>query len=202
MEITGRLAPKIEAALPIPTVEQARKQLWARVRPAIESAWPSQIAPLLKYRIAFESGSESMFLYLAYVADQDLGSLGEEAIRKVVQERTGCSQLEVELERISSRTPILFRSRSNSLTSESRESLKQVAAQLRRFPNAYCAILVPGRSQQEISARDRRRAEQIQKALAEESDIPADRLSIKSVNETGNTIVLEILVGGFSSSGE
>jgi uncharacterized hydrophobic protein (TIGR00271 family) len=196
IEITGRLAPRIESALPIPTIEQSSNHLWERVRPAIELAWPSKDAPLLKCRIAFESGSKSMFVYLDYVADQDVGFLGVEAIRKVLQDRIGCKQLEVELERISQHTPIQYRSHSSSLTSESLESLKRVAAQLRRFSSVSCAIIVSSRDPQTISARDRSRAERIQKLLVEEARIPVDRLSIRSGKGAGGAIMLEILAGG------
>lgn len=137
-----------------------------------------------------------MFIYLAYIADQDLGILGEEAIRKVIQERTGGKKVEVELERISQHTPILFRSRSNSPTSESQDSLNQVAAQIRRFPNVNCAIMVPSGGRQPIIAQYQRRAEQIQKYLAKETLMPVERLPIKSTKETGNSIMLEILTGG------
>jgi hypothetical protein len=64
-----------------------------------------------------------------------------------------------------------------------------------RFPNVSCAIMVPSKGQQEISARDRRRAEQIQKTLTVETRIPADRLSIKPGKDVGNAILLEILTG-------
>jgi uncharacterized hydrophobic protein (TIGR00271 family) len=196
MEITGRLAPKTEPALSIPTVEQSSNQLWARVRPPIESAWPSKIAPLLKYRIAFETGSTSMFLYIAYVADQDLGALGEETFRKVIQERSAFKPLRVELERIPPRTPIQFGSRSDSPTSESRDSLHRIADQLRRFSNINCAILVSGNGQHVVSALNQRRAERVQKVLTEETRISSDRISIKPAKETENTIIVEILTEG------
>jgi uncharacterized hydrophobic protein (TIGR00271 family) len=195
IEITGQLGPKIEPVAPLPSIDQASSQIWVQVRPAIESAWPLKIAPLLKYRIAFESGTPRMFVYLAYLADQDLGFLGEEAIRKILQERTGSRQLELELERISPSTPILVRSRSNVPTSEGQESLKRIAAQVRRFSNINCAIVVPSTSQQAMSARYRRQAEQIQKFLIEETRIPLERIPIKSASKAGNAIVLQLQAG-------
>jgi hypothetical protein len=195
IELTRQLGPKIESAVSLPSIDQESSQLWAYVQTAIESAWPSNIAPLLKYRIAFENGSSKMLVYLAYLADQDLGILGEEAIRKILQERTGSRQLELELERISQTTPILFRSRSDAPTSDGQESLNRIAAQIRRFPNISCAIGVPGTGQKAMIARHRRRAEQIQKLLIEETRIPMERISIKSTSEASNAITLQLLVG-------
>jgi hypothetical protein len=195
IEITGQLAPKIMPVMPLPSIEHASNQLWARVRPAIESVWPTKTAPLLKYRIAFESGTSNMSLYLAYLADQDLGLLGEEAIRKMLQERTGSSQLKLELERVSLSTPLLFRSYSDAPTPEGQESMKRIAAQICSFPTISCVIAVPATGQQSISAQYRRRAERIKKFLVEENRIPMERISIKPADAAGNAIVLQLLAG-------
>jgi hypothetical protein len=192
--ITGRLTPK-ESIISLPTIEQASNQLWARIRPAIESSWPSKVAPLLAYRLSLESGSSGLIIYAAYLADEDIGPLGEETIRKILQERSGSIQLALELERVSHLIPISFRARSDTPTAESRESLKKVAAQIRRFPRIRSSIVVPSDGRQDMSALNRRRAEQISEFLSKEAGIPADTISVATANETGGQFALQLLPG-------
>jgi len=192
--MTGRLTPK-ESIISLPTIEQASNQLWARIRPAIESSWPSKAAPLLAYRLSLESGSPRLIIYVAYLADEDIGPLGEETIRKILQERSGSIQLALELERVSHLIPISFRARSDTPTAESRESLKKVAAQIRRFPRIRSSIVVPGDGRQDMSALNRRRAKQISEFLSKEAGIPADAISVATANETGGQFELQLLPG-------
>jgi uncharacterized hydrophobic protein (TIGR00271 family) len=192
--MTGRLAPR-EPIVSLPTIEQASNQLWARIRPAIESSWPSKVAPLLACRLSLESGSPRLIIYVAYLADEDIGPLGEETIRKILQERSGSIQLALELERVSHLIPIAFRARSDTPTAESRESLKKVAAQIRRFPRIRTSIAVPSDGRQDMSALNRRRAEQIREFISKEAGIPADAISVAAANETGSRFALQLLPG-------
>jgi outer membrane protein OmpA-like peptidoglycan-associated protein len=142
-----------------------------------------------------ESGSSRLIIYAAYLADEDIGPLGEETIRKILQERSGSIQLALELERVSHLIPISFRARSDTPTAESRESLKKVAAQIRRFPRIRSSIVVPSDGRQDMSALNRRRAEQISEFLSKEAGIPADTISVATANETGGQFALQLLPG-------
>ena len=121
--------------------------------------------------------------------------MGEEAIRKVLQERSGSIQLALELERVPRLILISFRARSNTPTAESQESLKKVSAQIRRFPRIRSSIVVPSDERQDMSAQNRRRAEQIRESISKEAGIPADAISVAAANETGSRFALQLLPG-------
>jgi hypothetical protein len=132
---------------------------------------------------------------VAYLADEDIGPLGEETIRKILQERSGSIQLALELERVSHLIPISFRSRSDTPTAESQESLKRVAAQIRRFPRIRSSIVAPNDGGLDMSILNRQRAERISEFLSKEAGIAADATTVEKAKETGGQFALQLLPG-------
>lgn len=181
---------------PVPIVESAdeiRARLWARIEPAITAVWPSDRAPLLSYWITLEPGTTAIQIHLAYLAEKELGELGEEAVRKALRERIVSSAVDARFERISPAVTLVFRSGSEALTVSARSTLEDLTAILRRFPRARCLIEVAVPHGNELNALGRRRAEQIRKYIVEEQKIEPARVEVGRTEGQRNTVHIKLL---------
>jgi len=173
-ELTAKTAEPVRRE--IESVEELRAKLWARVRPALAIAWPSGQAPLLDYDLTTDGATPSLRLHLAYLAEQDLGLLGQQAIVQVLRDRLGTQSLEAAFERFAADAEVAFRPASDTLTSAGQSALKGIAVTLRRFPSAKVTILAAAPKASPQEALETRRIAQIRKTLVEEEMIAADRL--------------------------
>ena len=189
--LTGRLAPVAQPALE--TSEMLRAKFWAQVRPAIALAWPTSLAPLLSYRVTLDPESPLLLVHLVYLADQDLGDLGRETIRKALRERLGTAAIEIALERLSSQQKLAFRPRRDDISRESRQRLDELAEILRRFPQARCAIVVSAPKRGEFDELGKRRSAKIQKYLVDRQSITIDRLPVEPSAGPRDTVLLRLV---------
>ncbi|HEX9759641.1 MAG TPA: DUF389 domain-containing protein [Candidatus Acidoferrales bacterium] len=196
-QITGRIDTR-GAAVPA-TVEELRAQIWARLRPAIALAWPTDAAPLAGYRLLLEGESGSLQVELAYLAEQELGRIGEESMRRVLRDRTGAANLQVTFARVAPEQRLAFRSGSDVLTPDERATLSEVAATLLGYRQARLAIQMLVRQSAEETAAaselDVRRAEAVRQYLITEQAIPAERIETQTVPaaDAPNVLILRIL---------
>jgi hypothetical protein len=188
MALAGRSMPGAERALE--TAEEIRAKLWARVRPAIASVWPASRAPLLSYRVTLAPDSPVLLLHLAYMAEEGLGSLGEEALRQALCERIGSPAVEVAFERVPPAGKLVFAAGSDRLSSRNRRQLDELGEILQRFAHVQCTLGISTHKKTEIDNVGKRRAERIQKYLAEQKEIAAQRLLVETVEGPRDVVVL------------
>lgn len=188
--LTGRLIPPAQPALE--TSEEIRGKLWARVRPAIASAWPSDRSPLLNYRVTLEPESPVLLVHLVYLAEQDLGELGEGAVRKALRERIGSAAVGVTFERVPPALRLAFPARSANLSTRNRRQLDEVATVLQRFSRVECTLGI-GAQKEEIDPLGKQRASRIQEYLAGQKKIAPERLVPKPVEGARDVVVLELV---------
>jgi uncharacterized hydrophobic protein (TIGR00271 family) len=185
-----RLSPLHPAAPQ--TVEEMRTQLVAAIGPAVVSTWPSDRAPLLGYLLSFDPDRPAPKLQVVFLADQDLGPLGQEAVRKTLRERTGTPSLDVAFERVPPAWHLTFRPRSSALSAETRRSLDEVAAVLRRFPRTQCVLRVLARDGKTLDALAKARIHGLQEYLVANQQVPAERIQGKSFEGGRNDALVEI----------
>lgn len=185
-ERTARPAP-----ISVETIEELQRKMWLQLEPALASVWPSDRAPLLDTSISISQGSPAIRANLVYLADEDLGELGQQVIRKNLSERTGAKLLDVSFERIPSSWTFYFRSGADSLSSKSEQDLDSLILQLRRFPKIKCVVSVPGAK---TSARDTLRQRRFRGfvAVLAENQIPADRIAAGPEEIVGNSLLVRL----------
>jgi hypothetical protein len=190
VNLTSRLSPR---PAPLPqTVEEMRAQLMATIGPAVVSTWPSDRAPLLGYQLAFDPDRPAPKLQVVFLADQDLGPLGQDAVRKTLRERTGTPSLEVAFERVPPALRLTFRSGSSALSAEDRRLLDEVAEVLRRFPRTLCVVRVSARDGKNADALAKRRIQKLQEYLVTNQQIPVERIQTRSLEGGRNDALVEI----------
>jgi len=180
------------------TVEELRTRLWARVRPAVESAWPADAAPLAGFQVTLAPDSEAVRVHIAYLSDEGptLGELGEAAIRGVLRDRLGGTPVELELERLPAGHSVRFPRRLDALAASDRQPLEALAGVMQRFPRLRLGLTAPAASAEgsEANALARRRIESLQKFFAERKIDPS-RLETPAAGEgSEDTYVLRLIV--------
>ena len=190
-ELAGRFTP---AAPPVlMNVDEARTRVWMRVKPAVEAAWPSGPAPLLSYDLTFQQDSPDMFLHLAYLSEEELGPLGEAAVRKALGEGIGSTSMQARFERVHPQESVQFRGGSFVLSKQNKSDLDSVAATLARFSRARCVIMVPVSKSKSGAALGERRAEQVRKYLSEDRKIVETRIQQHTYEGANDVVLLKIL---------
>jgi len=189
-ELTGRLAGRAPA--PVDSLDELRARLMGRVRPAIASAWPSDRAPLAGYRFGFAPESAALQIHLAYLSEQELGELGEEAVRRGLRERAGVA-VEVVFERVTPLVTVPFAARTASLGAAARERLDTLAVALRRFPHTSAAVQIPSADDGQPGALPQQRAAEARRYLVEERRIAAERVRQQSVAEKSAEIIVRLI---------
>jgi outer membrane protein OmpA-like peptidoglycan-associated protein len=174
--LTGRLTSPTPA--PIETIEEIRAKLMTRVRSAMTAAWPTEQAPLLGYRVAFDPSTSAPRLYIAYLGTEDLAGLGEAALRKSLGERLGVATVEVQMERVQPEWQLAFAPARDSLSPAGQEALDAVAGFLARFPGARCRIMPPAEEGKEPTELSGRRAENVRKYLVEGKKVAPERIEV------------------------
>jgi uncharacterized hydrophobic protein (TIGR00271 family) len=178
-ELTGRLTPA--AAQPvIETIDEIRTKLVTRVRPAVAAAWPMDRAPLAGFTVSFGPNSPALHLRIVYLSEQELGELGEEAVRRAVRDRLSTPGVELSFERLSPQARLTFSGRGEGLPADAKEQLDAVAVALARFPALKCSVAVQAPEGAEPSSLQKSRAENVRKYLVEEKKVAADRISLEN----------------------
>lgn len=159
------------------SVEELRARLWSRVRPAVAAAWPSDRAPLAAYALRIEPEGAALRIELAYLAEQEIGALGEEAVRRAVRDRLGVGNVEVGFMRLEPRAEIAFAPAASALTPEARAQLDRIAAALRAYPQLGCAVVVPIPAGGEPDPLGPARGEAVAEYLSREGQAVAGRVT-------------------------
>lgn len=189
--IVGAAATR--AAPPVETFDQIREKLWSRVRPGIAASWPSDRAPLAGYSLALEDGRDGPTLRLAYLAEEELGTLGEEAVRLAVRERIGTQNVRVEFERVIPSREVEFPPGSAEVSGKLQQQLDALAETLRRFPGTRCAILIAQAEDAQPSSLALRRAEAVRTYLAEQRKIEPGRIQVSHAEVPSGKVRVQIL---------
>jgi uncharacterized hydrophobic protein (TIGR00271 family) len=176
-EITALAGRTTRGEPALESVEELRARLWSRIRPAIAAAWPSDRAPLAAYSARVEPDSTTLWTQLIYISEQELGALGEAAVRRAVRARLGTGSVEVQFERLAPAAELEFPPQSTALTAEARRRLDELAALLRRFPQLGCSVVVLAPQEQEPGPRGTARATAVTEYLVQTGRIPAERIS-------------------------
>jgi uncharacterized hydrophobic protein (TIGR00271 family) len=189
--LTGRLTTAAQPA--IETIDEIRTKLVARVRPAVAAAWPMDRAPLAGFTVSFGPDTAALNLRIVYLSEQELGELGEEAVRRAVRDRLSAPSVELSFERLAPEAKLKFPPRGDALSADTKEQLDQTAAALSRFPALKCGLLLQTQEGAEPSPQQKARAENARKYLLEEKKVAADRVSLQNAaGETGG-IVLKLV---------
>ncbi len=183
----ARASPRIE------TFDEIREKLWNRVRPAIAAAWPSERAPLAGYSLELEPDVECVTVRIAYLAEEELGALGEEAVRRSVRERVGASTVTMQFERIAPAQQLVFARGSATLSESALQALDALARILRRFPRARCAIIAARADASQEDNLAQRRAEAVRTYLLEQAKISTDRVEVRHAEVPASQVRLQIL---------
>jgi len=193
-EDVSQLANRVSAPSPsaIETVDELRAKLLARIQPAVVASWPTEQAPLLSFEVTFEAEA-SPRLRIAYLADEDLGELGSEAVRKALRDRLGTMTLETQFERVPAKFQLAFRIDRDALSEEARLTLDQLASALAEFPRARCNVVLPSPEGTEPSEMSRKRGEVVRKYLTEEKKTALERISVTQGPGEPNAITIRIL---------
>jgi len=193
MELTALTARAPAATLPaLESLAELRDKMWMRIKPAIASVWPSDRAPLVGYDISFSPDSPRVRARLVYVADEDLGNLGQAMVQRNLRERTGSNTLELFFERIPRSWSFSFRPTAVSLSPASLRQLQELAAVLQRYPAVSCTLSVAEKRGKKKDILAQKRFENILKALAE-SKISDSRIQAKPGEGEANTALLTLV---------
>lgn len=159
------------------SVEELRARLWARVRPAVAAAWPSDRAPLAAYSARIEPEGAALRVELVYLAEQEIGALGEEAVRRAVRDRLGSGNVELAFTRLEPRAEIAFAPGNTALTQEARGRLDRIAAALRAYPQLGCSVVVTVPAGSEPDPLGPARATAVAEYLARDGQVAAERIT-------------------------
>lgn len=166
------------ATAPVPILEsiaELRKKMWSRISPAIAAVWPAERAPLAGYELSSSPDSPALRLHLVYLADEDLGELGQAAVQRNLQERTGSPVLQLSFERVPRNWSFSFQSNRASLTAPSLRQLQALAAVLRSYPAVRGNLSVAVRTERKQDPLAQKRFEEILKIL-ESGKVSRERL--------------------------
>jgi uncharacterized hydrophobic protein (TIGR00271 family) len=180
-------------------VDQLRAQLLARVRAAVESAWPAAAAPLAGYSVGLEPESDALTVHLAYLADaeRELGEIGAEAVRTALRDRLGGHPVELQLERLPAGTALRFARGAAQLSAADRTALLELAAVMQRFPRLRLQVNLPGSAGQPPDALTTRRLQQIRVALAEQQ-VSADRIETRPAASAEQAFLIRLTVAALN----
>ncbi len=167
------------AAAPVESFDAFRERLWDRLRPALMTAWPMEHAPLAGYAVELSSEAEGIVLRLTYLAEQELGLLGEQAVTRSLRERVGSDRITLRLERIAPTWEMALPRSSRTLAAAARQPLNALIEVLQRFPRIRCVVLFASGA---ADGRDRsppRGAELVRRYLVEQGKIAAERIELR-----------------------
>lgn len=133
-----------------------------------------------------------MQAHLVYLADEDLGTLGQQAMRRNLSERTGTKLLEVSFERVALTWNVSFQPNSASLSAKAAQDVNALATALRRFPDLKCVANISGLHSAEPDAMDQKRFQALVKALGD-NEVSAERIAPGPEDAPANTATLKIL---------
>jgi len=117
-------------------------------------------------------------LQLTYLAEQELGPLGEQAVARSLRERLGSDRITLRLERIAPTWDIALPSRSRTLAPAARQPLNALSEILQRFPRLRCVVLAASDA---ADGRDGSPpgAELVHRYLVEQGKIAAERIELR-----------------------
>ncbi len=188
--LSGQLSAR--AAPVLKTADEMRVDLLSRVNSAVSSTWPSAQAPLLSYGMTMESNQSAPSIQIAFIADQELGSLGEEAIRKGLRERMGLPSLDVTFERVPATWTLHFASGSSVLTRQLMDRLDEFAVVLKKFPKTAGTITrTPGTSRRR-EALSELRGQKVQDYLVQTAQVSAERLQTSQEGAATDDVILSL----------
>jgi uncharacterized hydrophobic protein (TIGR00271 family) len=180
----------------IESLEELRGRMWTRVEAAIRTAWPAGAAPLLEFSATTSSSQSSLIVHVVYLSEQNLGHLGEEAVRLAIRERLQATAPRVTFERIPPKMQIVFAGGSDVLPRTSRGDLETVGGVLRRFAFARLRISAPRTAGGRASALGERRLQRLRAYFTDEAKVDANRLETVTVDGPANSLLLTILPAG------
>jgi len=179
----------------IESVNALRDKLLLRMKPAIAAVWDADHAPLAGYEFRFSPDSAALRLHVVYLADEDLGGLGQTLVQRNLRERTGSNTLEVTYERVPRSWNISFRPNAASLSPASARLLQELAAVLRKYPSVVCALSLPEKQGGKKDALAQKRIEEVMKTLAE-SKIANTRILSNPEKAAANTVSITLQAQG------
>lgn len=174
------------------TVDELQNKLWLRLKPAIGSVWPSDRAPLLDASISFSENSPKIQAHLVFLADIELGELGQESVLRNLRERSGATSIDIDFDRIPLSWKFSFLPRSTSLSPQSRLQMRELVLALKRFPNIKCAFGLSGADSGGKDLLAEKRKTLFLKALADEQ-ISANRVQSGTEEAKANTLLVKLL---------
>lgn len=192
-EISARAGRRGARDATLESVEELRTRLWSRIRPAIAAAWPSDRVPLAAYSVRIEPEGAALRVELVYLAEQEIGALGEEAVRRAVRDRLGSGTVEVAFARIAPQAEIAFAPGSSALTPEARTRLDRVAAALRAYPQLGCAVVVTVPPDGELDPLGPVRAKAVADYLARDAQAAAGRISRTTAAGERNRVIVRLV---------
>jgi len=181
-QLTSRLAARNE---PVPmSIAEMQMQLRTRVGPAVVQVWPVNEAPLISHQIVLGPGASDLLIRIQYLADDDIGEIGKEAVRRMIRDRLG-EIVNLEFERVIPAVRISFSRGSDRLGVNDRRELDRIASVLLRFPAVRCSIVSPGGAPAAGNSLESRRTKAVQVYLVSKGKIPADRIQSASTEAAG-----------------
>jgi hypothetical protein len=134
-----------------------------------------------------------LVVHVVYLSEQNLGHLGEEAVRQAIRERLQATAARVTFERIPPRMQIVFAGGSDVLPRTARGDLETVGGVLRRFASARLRISAPRTAEGRASALGERRLQRLRAYFTDEAKVDAHRLETVTVDGPANSLLLTIL---------
>ncbi|HVA93995.1 MAG TPA: TIGR00341 family protein [Candidatus Dormibacteraeota bacterium] len=186
--LSGRLSAR--AAPVLQSVDEMRADLLSRINSAVSSTWPAAQAPLLGYSLTMDSNQAAPSVEITFIAQQDIGPFGEEAIRKGLRDRMGLPSLGVTFMRVPASWTLHFAARKSALTPQHMAALDELAAVLKKFPKAGCDIvLAAGLSGREADI-SKLRAQNVQEYLVQTGQIPAAQIQTIEKGDASADVIL------------
>ena len=180
------------AAITLDTVPELQKKLWLQIKTALDSIWPSSDAPLLDSSVTVSENKPAMQAHLVYLADEDLGTLGQQAMRRNLSARTGTKMMEVSFERLALTWSVPFQPNSAALSAKATQDVNTLATALRRFPDLKALVSISGMRGAEPDALALKRYQALVKALSD-NEVSADRIGAGVEDAPANTAILKIV---------
>lgn len=190
-EIAGQTSKNNHSPIALESVAELQKRIWLQIKPALDSVWPSENAPLLDASVTAYQKLPAMQASLIYLADEDLGALGQQAIGKNLGERLGGKLQDIRFQRIPVTWKISFQRNSDSLSPQSADEVQALIAALRRFPQLKCVMNISALPDT-VDPLAQKRFQAFVKILAAK-EVSADRISQGAEEPPENTALLRML---------
>ncbi|MGH9713110.1 MAG: hypothetical protein ACRD5M_07410 [Candidatus Acidiferrales bacterium] len=191
--LTGRLSARTGPI--IQTLDEMRAALLSRMSSSISAAWPTGQAPLLNYNVTLDSNQPAPIIDLTFLSDQDLGPLGEAAIRKGLGDSLAAPSLEVRFNRVPASWTVHYRAGSSALSQAETELVDKVAAVLTKFPKTECTITLAAETSGNSKSLSALRLQKLQEYLVQKAHISAGQLYRKQDGKAANGVTLSLRPG-------